>query len=261
MTSGIDDGFVEISNTKLEFRRLISYSRQNRPTLVFLHEGLGSVSTWRDFPDQLSRLTGLNALVYSRAGYGKSDPASLPRPIEYLRDEAQILGEILERLSIRETILVGHSDGASIALIYAGRYDDSDLKGIILEAPHVFTEPSMLKSIAQIADVYRTTDLRDRLAKHHGANTDNAFWGWNDVWLHPDYQAWNIESVLPTIRAPALAIQGEDDQYGTWSHIEAIEQSLSAPVETLAVPNCGHAPHHEHPEIVLAAMEKFISKV
>jgi pimeloyl-ACP methyl ester carboxylesterase len=178
-----------------------------------------------------------------------------------MHDEAEILGEILEQVGIRETILVGHSDGASIALICAGRGAAAGLRGLVLVAPHVFAEPSGLESIARIGEVYRTTELRDRLARYHGANTDIAFWGWHDVWLHPEFRAWNIEPVLPAIRAPLLLIQGEQDEYGTWRQVEAIERQAGGPVEVLAVPGCGHAPHREQPDLTLQAMTRFVRRL
>lgn len=225
------------------------------PTLVFLHEGLGSASLWRDFPSRLSEATGCSALVYSRAGYGQSEPVPLPRPIRYMHNEADVLAKLLE--DIERPILIGHSDGASIALIYAGGY--GNVRALILEAPHVFTEPSGLASIAAMKTQYETTDLRARLGRHH-KDVDNAFRGWNDVWLHPDFRRWNIEEYLPAITAPLLLIQGADDEYGTWAQIEAIERQVRAPVETLRVERCGHAPHRDHPEEVLAAMAAFVRR-
>jgi pimeloyl-ACP methyl ester carboxylesterase len=254
------DGFLDIGGTRLEALWL-GPPPDEASTLVFLHEGLGSVSTWRDFPDKLAERTGCGALVYSRAGYGKSDPAPLPRPIRFMHDEADVLAHVLEQTGIQDAILIGHSDGASIALIYAGSGQAASLQGLILEAPHVFTEPSGLASIARIAEVYRTTDLRDRLARHHGANTDIAFWGWNDVWLHPDFQAWNIEDVLPKIETPILILQGEEDEYGTWKQVEAIQRGAGGRVEAVAIPGCGHAPHKERAEVALEEMAGFVEKL
>jgi len=230
------------------------------PALVFLHEGLGSVSLWKDFPDRLARETGCGALIYSRAGYGKSDPVPLPRPLRFMHDEAELLPEVLKAAGIRAHVLVGHSDGASIALIYAGADPAAGLRGLILEAPHVFTEPHGLASIARAREAYRTTDLRARLARHHGDNVDVAFRGWNDVWLDPDFRAWNIEEFLPQIEVPLLILQGEGDEYGTWKQVEAIERRSGGPVEALAIPDCGHSPHREQPEVTLAAMAGFIRR-
>ena len=249
--------FLQIEGTRLECR-WIGPRPDEAPTIVFLHEGLGSVSTWRDFPDALAQATGCGALVYSRAGYGASDPVPLPRPVRFMHDEAVVLRQVLAQAGIRESILLGHSDGASIALIAAGTAPVPGLRALVLEAPHVFAEPHGLQSIARIADVYRTTNLRERLARHHGENVDTAFWGWNRVWLGPDFRAWNIRDVLPGVAVPTLIVQGENDEYGTWAHVEAVQRQSGGPVETLPVPDCGHAPHAEQRDAVLAAMARFI---
>jgi pimeloyl-ACP methyl ester carboxylesterase len=253
----IESGFLQVDGVRLE-ARWTGPPPEAAPTLVFLHEGLGSASLWRDFPDRLSAGTCCGALVYSRAGYGKSDPVSLPRPIRFMHDEAALLPAVLAAAGVREGILVGHSDGASISLIHAGGAPP-DLLGLLLEAPHVFTEPHGLASIAKIREAYRTTDLRQRLARHHGANVDVAFRGWNDVWLDPAFAAWNLEEFLPGISVPILALQGEDDEYGTWRQVEAIQRQSGGPVETLAIPECGHSPHREQPETVLRAMAGFVA--
>ena len=227
------------------------------PTLIFLHEGLGSASAWRDFPQRLAEKTGCGALVYSRRGYGSSPPAELPRPIRYMHDEAAVLDKVLRHHGVREAILIGHSDGASIALIYAGRERSDRVKALILEAPHVFAEPMGIESIAAMKREYETTDMPKRLARHHG-NVENAFRGWNDVWLDPRFREWNIEEFLPAITLPMLLIQGTEDKYGTWKQIEAIERQVRGPVETLRVPGAGHAPHRDQPELVLETMSAFI---
>jgi pimeloyl-ACP methyl ester carboxylesterase len=230
------------------------------PTVVFLHEGLGSAGLWRDFPERLADATGCGALVYSRAGYGASDTAELPRPIRFMHDEAVVLGEVLDGLEIGQHLLFGHSDGASIVLIHAGSEPRPGLHGLVLEAPHVFAEPHGLASIARIRDVHRETDLRERLARHHGANVDVAFRGWNDVWLHPEFRDWNIEEYLPEVRVPILIVQGEDDEYGTWAQVEAIQRRSGGPVEVLGLPGCGHSPHLEHRDAVLAAAAGFVRR-
>lgn len=252
--------FLRIDGVRLECR-WIGPAPDEAPTIVFLHEGLGSVSTWRDFPDALAAATGCGALVYSRAGYGRSDPVDLPRPVRFMHDEARVLAQVVEAAGIREHVLLGHSDGASIALIAAGSATVPGLRALVLEAPHTFAEPCGLESIASIADVYRTTSLRERLARHHGDNVDVAFWGWNRVWLDPDFRAWNIEDVLPGITVPTLVLQGEDDEYGSWKHVEYIQRLSSGPVETLLLPRCGHAPHAEQRETALDAMTRFIRRI
>ena len=252
--------FLEAGGARLEVRR-IGPPPEDAPTIVFLHEGLGSVSTWRDFPDGLAAETGCGALVYSRAGYGRSDPAALPRPVRFMHDEAEVLEDVVRAAGVRDCMLLGHSDGASIALIAAGRRAIPGLRALVLEAPHVFAEPSGLESIARIAETYQLTNLRARLERHHGANTDVAFWGWNRVWLDADFRAWNIEEFLPGIAVPALVIQGEADEYGSWAHVDAVVRQSGAPVETLALPGCGHAPHAEQRDAVLAAMTRFVQGI
>ncbi|MFY9825811.1 MAG: alpha/beta hydrolase [Thermoanaerobaculia bacterium] len=256
-------GFVNVAGLRLE-TRWAGPPPEEAPTLVFLHEGLGSVSLWRDFPDRLAARTGWGALIYSRAGYGKSDPAALPRPVRFMHDEAKILPEVLAQTKVHEHVMVGHSDGASISLIYAGSAGTQPapgLMGLILEAPHVFTEPHGLASIAKMAEAYRATDLRERLARHHGANVDVAFRGWNDVWLHPDFRAWNLEEYLPAIQIPILILQGIDDEYGTWKQVEAIERQAGGPVEAIGLAGCGHSPHREQPEQTLQAMAEFVERL
>jgi pimeloyl-ACP methyl ester carboxylesterase len=232
------------------------------PTLVFLHEGLGSVDGWRDFPERLVAETGMGALVTSRWGYGKSDPVTLPRPLRYMHDEALVtLPEILDQTGVKEAFLVGHSDGGSIALIFAG----SDLpaasrvRALVLEAPHVFVEDVSVKSIAAAADAYRDGDLRERLARRHGENVDGAFWGWNRAWLDPGFRSWNIEEFLPRVRVPSLVIQGADDPYGTLAQVDAIERKSGGPVERLVLSPCGHAPHRDQPDATLEAVARFVA--
>jgi pimeloyl-ACP methyl ester carboxylesterase len=256
----VADRFVEAGGRRLEYR-WFGPGPDEAPTLVFLHEGLGSASLWRDFPGRLAQAAGCGAVAYSRAGYGKSDAIPLPRPIRFMHDEAAVLAEVLAGLGMGRHVLFGHSDGASIALIHAGSAPAAGLRGLVLEAPHVFTEPHGLASIAAIGEVYRTTDLRERLARHHGANTEVAFRGWNDVWLDPGFREWNIEAYLPSIGVPMLVVQGQDDEYGTWAQVEAIGRQSGAAVDTLAIARCGHSPHREHPEAVLSAAAAFIRRV
>jgi len=232
------------------------------PTLVFLHEGLGGVSAWRDFPARVAAATGMGALVYSRLGYGGSDPAPLPRPLSYMHDEAlAALPEVLDVAGIRECVLFGHSDGGSIALVFAGSGlpQSKRVLSLVLEAPHVFVEDVSVTSIAAARVAYETGDLRSRLARHHGANVDGAFRGWNDAWLDPAFRRWNIEEYLPRVRVPLLVIQGEDDAYGTLAQVDAIERGVSGPVTRLVLPRSGHAPHRDRPEEVLSAVTAFVA--
>jgi len=231
------------------------------PTIVLLHEGLGSVRGWRDFPARLARETGLGVLAYSRWGYGQSDPVSLPRPLTYMHDEALAsLPEVLDAAGVRRAILLGHSDGASIALIFAGSGLPAAQRvlGLVLEAPHVFVEDVSVQSIAAAAEAYRATDLRARLSRQHGDNVDGAFRGWNGAWLDPGFRAWNIEEYLPRVKVPSLVIQGEDDPYGTLAQVDAIETRSGGPVSRLVLPSCGHAPHKDQPEATIEAVARFV---
>jgi len=231
------------------------------PTIVFLHEGLGCVEMWRDFPEKVVQATGCGALVYSRAGYGKSDPIVMPRRVEFMHDEAlNVLPEVLKVFQINKAILFGHSDGGSIALILAGSGKTNNIRGLVLEAPHVFVESISIESIAAAKQNYEHGSLRASLAKYHGSNVDCAFKGWNDVWLNPEFRSWNIESYLPGIRVPALVIQGEQDQYGTLRQVRAIRDSSGGPVETLVLSDCGHSPHRDQPRAVLDNVSNFIKK-
>ena len=232
------------------------------PTLIFLHEGLGCVALWRDIPARLVELTGCGALIYSRRGYGASAPCRLPRPIDFMHREGRVvLPEIIGQCGIREHILIGHSDGGSIALINAGGRPVSGLTGVVTLAAHVFCEEITRRSIEAARRRYLEGDLKARLAVYHGENTGCAFWGWNDVWLHPDFVHWNIEDVLPAVQVPVLAIQGEDDPYGTMAQLEAIRQGLGPRASVESIADCGHAPHSEKKEIVLPGIRDFVHRI
>jgi pimeloyl-ACP methyl ester carboxylesterase len=255
---------VLVEGRRLEVRRIDSTSA-GAPTLVFLHEGLGSVALWKDFPDRLARAAGLPALVYSRLGYGGSDPAALPRPVTFLEDEAvTTLPRLLDAAGVRDAVLVGHSDGASIALLHAATFPPppgGPVRAVIAEAPHVFVEEVTLASIRRAGDAFRNGDLRRRLERYH-ADVDVAFWGFHDVWLHPDFARWRIDHRLGSIRVPLLVIQGEDDPYGTMRQVEVIRERAGGPVETLMLPApCGHVPHAERGAEVLAAMTGFLRAI
>jgi pimeloyl-ACP methyl ester carboxylesterase len=229
------------------------------PALVFLHEGLGSVALWKTFPEQVARATGCPALVYSRHGYGKSERLAAPRTPGYMHLEGQVvLPEVLRQLGIADPILIGHSDGASIALIHAAG-GTQPARGLILLAPHVFVEELTVRSIAQAKIAFQTSDLPVRLGRYHD-DAQSTFLGWNDIWLHPDFRGWNIESCLPAVRAPILLIQGEDDQYGTPAQIRAIEKQAAGPVETVVLPRCGHSPHVDQPAATLDAISRFVRR-
>jgi pimeloyl-ACP methyl ester carboxylesterase len=247
---------LSFDGQQIEYR----FAMSGEPTgidIVMLHEGLGSVSMWRDFPDRLAAATGARTLVYSRLGYGRSTPISQPRSIDYMHEEARVwLPAILERLQIRRPVLLGHSDGASIALIYAAR-PQSELAGVAALAPHVKVEELTVRSIAQAKAAYTSTDLRERLRPHHN-DVDSAFWGWNRIWLDPQFRSWNIEALLPQIRCPVLAIQGEEDEYGTMEQIQSIGRGVKSS-RLLALPGCRHSPHRDQPDSVLKAVGQLIA--
>jgi pimeloyl-ACP methyl ester carboxylesterase len=251
---------VDIAGARLEYD-WIAPARAGEPTLVFLHEGLGSVSLWRDFPRALATWTGCGALVYSRLGHGRSDPFRAARTPRFMHDEALVtLPAVLRQFSIEDAILVGHSDGGSIAIIYAGS-GLGPVRGLLLEAPHVFVEDLSVASIARVRVLYESSDLAARLARHHGTNTDTMFRGWNDVWLLPEFRDWNLEAFLPSIQAPILLIQGENDEYGTRRQVEAIAAQAGGSVSTLLLADCGHAPHVDRSNEVLEAMAAFIDEL
>ena len=241
---------------RIEYR-FVQPAGANGVDLVMLHDGLGSVSMWREFPEQLARATGCRTLVYSRHGYGSSSPLDAPRSVDYMHEEARVqLPGILERLGIRRPVLFGHSDGASIALIQAAS-PESEVAGIIALAPHIKVEDLTVRSIATAKTAYLETDLRARLSRHH-ADVDSTFWGWNRIWLDPAFRSWNIEALLPSIRCPILAIQGEDDEYGTMEQIASIARA-APDSRRLAVPACRHSPHRDQPQAVLAAAQEFVA--
>ena len=227
------------------------------PAVVLLHEGLGSVGLWRDFPAQLADATGARLVAYSRFGHGATDPSPRPRTPRFMHEEAlEVLPALLDALGVQDPILVGHSDGASIALIHAASHP---VRAVVAIAPHVFVEELGLDEIRKARIAYETGGLRERLARHH-RYPDAAFYGWNDVWLHPDFPRWSIEDVLPEIDCPLLLIQGTEDQYGTMEQLDRIEAAVAGPVERVHLA-CRHAPHLEAPEETLAATAGFIGTV
>jgi pimeloyl-ACP methyl ester carboxylesterase len=230
-------------------------------TLVFLHDGLGCAALWRDFPEKLAESTGCGAFSYSRLGHGGSGPSETSRSLRFMHDEARLLTSVLDAAGIEEAILVGQSDGGSIALIHAGTPGCRGVLAVVAEAAHVFFEEKTRGSITAALREYRHGTLRDRLARHHGDNVDSAFGGWAGAWLDAGFGDWNIESYLPRIRVPVLAIQGDCDDYGTLRQIEAIEAGCGAPVEALVLPGVGHSPHREEPEKTLAAIVAFLRPV
>ena len=228
------------------------------PTLVFLHEGLGSVSLWRDLPEAVCRQTGCGGLVYSRWGHGTSDGLDRPRSSRFMHEEALIaLPRLLEAFEIQRPILIGHSDGGSIALIYAGS-GLGTARALILEAPHVFVEDLTVNSIAQLPTRYENGDLRARLARHHGSNVDRLFRDWTRIWLSPEFRAWDIQEYLSAVRVPTLLIQGLQDDYGSRKQIDTIAAAMAGHAQALVLDQCGHTPHVDQRSVVETAMVEFV---
>jgi pimeloyl-ACP methyl ester carboxylesterase len=253
--------FLTVGDSRLEYQ-WFGPGPEQAPTLVLLHEGLGCVAMWRDFPQRVAEATGCGVLVYSRAGYGASSAVEVPRPLTYMHIEGlEVLPRVLDAAGIRRAILIGHSDGASIAIINAGGVRDPRVLGVAVMAPHVFNEEVCVASIREAKVAYETTPLRERLARYHGDNVDCAFWGWNKAWLDPEFWHWNLEEFLAPIPIPMLLIQGEQDEYGTAIQLEAIERQVNGPVQTVWLDNCRHSPHKDRPEATLAALREFVGRV
>jgi pimeloyl-ACP methyl ester carboxylesterase len=248
---------------RIEYRWL-SPERVHRPLIVFLHEGLGSMAMWKAFPQQLCDAADCRGLVYSRPGYGQSTPRAAEEAwdLDYLHRQAHdVLPALLDALGVERDAerpwLFGHSDGGSIALLYAARHGDA-LSGIVVVAPHIMVEEVSVTSIGKTREAYLSTDLRDRLARYH-ADPDSAFWGWHDIWLHPPFRAWSIESEIESIRCPLLAVQGVDDEYGTLEQIRGIAR-LVPQTQLFEIPDCGHSPHRDQPAQLIAAVTEFIER-
>jgi len=253
-------GILRIGVSELEYR-MIGPAPDDAPTIIMLHEGLGSAALWGDFPEKLSAATGAGVFAYSRAGYGASTPATLPRPVDYMHIEAlEVLPKLLDAIGFRRGLLVGHSDGASIAAIYAGGVQDHRIRGLALIAPHFIVEELSVKSIAGIRNLYETTDLKSKLQRWH-KDADNAFRGWNDAWLNPKFRDWDISEYLAYIRVPVAIVQGADDHYGTIRQIEIAHEECYCPVDVSIIPDAGHSPHREAPEATLNAIAEFAGRI
>jgi pimeloyl-ACP methyl ester carboxylesterase len=260
MTNLAPSGFLKIGTSELEYR-MIGPAPDQAPTIVMLHEGLGCVGLWGDFPEQLQAATSAGVLVYSRAGYGASTPATLPRPLDYMQIEARgVLPKLLEATGFRRGILVGHSDGASIAAIYAGSHQDHRVQGIALIAPHFVVEDISVDSIAGIKRAFETTDLKAKLSRWH-KDVDNAFYGWNGAWLDPQFRSWDISEYLAYIRVPVAILQGADDQYGTMRQIEIAREECYCPVDVTEIAGAGHSPHREAPNKTLDTISDFARRI
>ncbi len=256
MSASHPSAFVNVLGRCLEYRRIGAAA--DGPTMVFLHEGLGSISQWRDFPERIAAASGLPAIVYARYGHGQSDVLQQPHAVDFMHREAlESLPELLRQLGIERPILVGHSDGASIALIYAG--SGHPLHCLVAMAPHVFVEDISIAGITAAKQAFETTDLPQKLARHH-RDAGKTFYGWNDIWLAPAFRSWNIERFLPAISCPLLAIQGQEDEYGSMAQVDAIARQAGGPVEVLKLAQCGHSPYKDQAEKVAQAVAEFVKR-
>jgi pimeloyl-ACP methyl ester carboxylesterase len=255
-----DTGFLNLPAMRLEYR-MIGPRPDAAPTIVMLHEGLGSVGLWGSFPDDLASATGAGVFVYSRAGYGKSSAAKLPRSVDFMQEEAlSTLPRLLAAIGFQRGILLGHSDGASIATIYTGSVQDHRVRGLALIAPHFFTEQMGLDQIRRTQDDFANGELRKKLERWH-ADVDGAFRSWSEPWLHPKFQHWDITETLGYIRVPILIVQGKDDQYGTLKQLEVAREECFCPVETVVVTGARHSPHRDKPKETLVATAGFINRL
>ena len=249
---------LTIKGLKLEYRDYPA-TAEGRPTLLLLHEGLGSVSMWRHFPEKLAAATGCRLIVWSRAGYGGSEAYPEPRtPLYMHREGEEMLPALLAALGIERPLMIGHSDGGSIALIFAGAFPEIPL-AVAVMAPHEFVEEVTLAGIRAAKTTWQTTDFPKKLARYHHAQTERVFADWNDTWLSPAFRDWNIESYLPKIRCPVLAIQGEDDEYATMRQIDVIAEQVPG-TQLLKLPRCGHSPHRDQEAAVLDALAAFVRR-
>lgn len=255
----MEGGIIDVKGKKLYTEYDNSYG--DKPTLVFLHDSLGSVQLWRDLPAKLSEATECNVLVYDRLGYGKSYPMPTHvRPVNYMELEADLLNELLAELNINNSILFGHSDGGTIALITAAKYPER-VEAIICEAGHIFVEEVTLKGVYDAWEAYKTTNLPERLQKYHGDKVEKLFKAWTETWTRDDYRSWNIEYLLKDITCPLLFIQGESDEYGTLDQVEKTVAQVRGNAEKYIIPGIGHTPHKEVPELVLVKAAEFINAI
>jgi pimeloyl-ACP methyl ester carboxylesterase len=255
-----DQGFLDLPPMRLEYR-MIGPRPDAAPTLVLLHEGLGSVALWGDFPERLQTATGAGVFVYSRAGYGRSSPVSLPRPLDFMHVEArETLPRVLDTIGFRQGMLIGHSDGGSIAAIHAGSVQDHRVRGLVLMAPHFIVEDVTMAAIVNVRQAYDTTDLRERFRRLHD-DADATVRGWSDVWLNNDVRLWDLREDLAYIRVPVLIIQGEHDSFGTMRQIEIAQEECYCPVEVVMLPDAKHVPYREAPQATLDATAAFCNRL
>jgi pimeloyl-ACP methyl ester carboxylesterase len=253
-------GVLDLGDQQLEYRHCGPQPGE-AATIVLLHEGLGCVGLWGEFPAALAAETGLGVFAYSRAGYGQSSDIALPRPLSYMHDEAEyVLPRLLDAIGFGRGYLVGHSDGASIAAIYAGSHEDHRVRGLSLIAPHFFVEEMGIAEIAKAKVAYETGDLKPRLARWH-KHVDSAFLGWNGAWLDPEFRTWDISEFLAYIRVPVQIVQGAEDQYGTVRQIEIAREECYCPVDVALLDGVWHSPHREAPETAVRTIADFIMRV
>jgi len=255
-----DTGFLDLDPLRLEYR-MIGPRPDASPTIVMLHEGLGSVGLWGSFPDAVAEATGAGVFVYSRAGYGKSKAGAMPRSISFMHEEAcTVLPRVLAAIGFKRGLLLGHSDGASIAAIYAGSVQDHRVRGLVLMAPHFFIEDMGIAEIERANAAFASGTLRDKLRRWH-ADVDCAFRSWSEPWLNPEFPKWDITEELAYIRVPILIVQGDQDQYGTLKQLAVAQEECFCPVETAVLPGIRHVPHREAPDLTLATMADFINRL
>jgi pimeloyl-ACP methyl ester carboxylesterase len=253
-------GTLTIGSAQLEYR-MVGPMPDAAPTILMLHEGLGSAQLWGDFPEQLAAVTGTGVFAYSRAGYGASSAVPLPRPLDYMHVEAlEVLPQLLDTIGFRRGLLLGHSDGASIAAIYAGGVQDHRIRGLVMIAPHFVVEDISVRSIAEAKTTYEQGALKTKLARWHD-DVDNAFYGWNGAWLDEKFRDWDISEYLAYIRVPVAILQGADDHYGTLRQIEIAQEECYCPVDVAIIAGAAHSPYRETPEATLGVVVDFINRV
>ncbi len=254
------DGLVGVNGGQIEYC-CWGPKPGDAPTVVLLHEGLGSAKLWRDFPEKLAEATGWGVFSWSRTGHGQSDIADLPLPINFMTIEAtQVLPDLLDAIEFQYGVLLGHSDGATISAIYIGSVEDHRVRGLILMAPHFFTESMGLEEITRSRIAFTEGDLRERMSRHH-KNPDNTFNGWCDTWLNPGFKTWDVTEVIDYMRIPVLAIQGRNDQYGTLAQVRVVEERSYAPVDIEVIEECRHSPHLDQPEKTLSLVTEYLERL
>lgn len=255
----IESKFIEVKGKTLYIEYNNSF--ENKPTLVFLHDSLGCVQLWRDFPAKIAKETGCNVLVYDRLGYGKSHPMlTHERENNYMEQEADVLNDLLNELNINNAVLFGHSDGGTIALITASKYSEK-INAVICEAGHIFVEDVTVKGVKDALEAFKTTNLGERLQRYHGNKVNRLFMAWTEIWLSDRFRSWNIEYLLPHIHCPLLFIQGNADEYGTLDQVEKTISQTSGTAEKYIIPDIGHTPHKEAPELVITRSVEFINRI